>query len=317
MLPTVSLGLGMVAAIIFASTGPAFAAGAQPRAWVSGPGADVATCGAISAPCRTLQYAHDNIVAPGGSIYVKGPANYGSIIIRHAISIINDGSGTATILAPSGDAVDVQAASTDAVLIKGMTLDGAGSGKVGVNVTLAGSVVIEDCTIQSFVTPSGGDGVIVAPVQTGDAAPLTFLVANSRLVGNGGSGFTFVMVLPASGPAKFPIGLIRGTTISGSFYGVFGSGPGSLVVADSVIEGAGRGVGLFADLDRAFVLGKRVHVDGFALGALAQGGGRLTLSESAFTDDATDLANASGALGSYGDNAYSSATGPITQAAKQ
>ena len=282
----------MVAAACFLSAGPTLAAGAQPRAWVSGLGLDAATCGAITTPCRTLQYSHDNVVAPGGSIYVKDPANYGQLVIRQAISIINDGSGTATILATSGDAVAVQAASTDVVLLKGLTLDGAGTGTTGVKVTLAGKVAIEDCTIQSFVTASGGNGVLITPTQTGDATPLTFLIANSRLIGNGpgGSGFTYVMTLPQSGLAKFPIGQIRGTTISGSFYGVFASGPGSVLVADSVIEGAGLGVGLFVDRNNALLLAKRARVDGMANGVDATNTGTVTLSQSVFTHNQIDIA---------------------------
>jgi hypothetical protein len=46
------------------------------RAWVSGKGNDVAGCGAVTAPCRTPQYAFTNIVAAGGEIDILDPAGY-------------------------------------------------------------------------------------------------------------------------------------------------------------------------------------------------------------------------------------------------
>jgi hypothetical protein len=126
------------------------AAPTQPRAWVSGAGIDTASCGTVDSPCRTFQYVHNNIVAAGGSIYVKDPANYGQLVISKSISLINDGSGTATIFATSGDAIDVN---TDGdVLIKGLTLDGAGSGANGVSFVSTGSLTIENCVVRGFTS---------------------------------------------------------------------------------------------------------------------------------------------------------------------
>jgi hypothetical protein len=67
------------------------------RAWVSGHGTDAAGCGSIASPCRTLQYVHDNIIAAGGEIDILDPAGYGTITITKALSIINDGAGTAGV----------------------------------------------------------------------------------------------------------------------------------------------------------------------------------------------------------------------------
>src|SRR5271165_2272107 len=66
-------------------------------AWVSGKGKDVAGCGKVTAPCRTFQYVHDKIIAAGGEIDVLDPAGYGPIAITKALSIVNDGAGTAAL----------------------------------------------------------------------------------------------------------------------------------------------------------------------------------------------------------------------------
>jgi len=308
------LALALVCAAL--PFGVALAAGAQPRAWVSGLGADAATCGAITSPCRTLQYSHDNVVAPGGSIYVKDPANYGQLTIRHAISIINDGSGTATILAPSGDAVNVNAGPTDAVLIKGLILDGAGSGLRGVVVTSAGALTIQDCTIQSFRADLiQSTGVRVAPNPN---VTISFLIDRSRLVGNLGGG---VAVVADGGGAAF--GQIRGSIVSGGTSGVlvatslmiFAS---RVVVEDTVIQGAAYG--LYATHAGASLVARRAHISGSGAGTGvdADNGATVSLSASDFSNNATDLVNSSAStLNSYGDNSYATATGVVTQLAKQ
>src|SRR5471032_3341743 len=94
------------------------------RIWVSGHGVDQAGCGAPTAPCRSLQYAHDHIVAAGGEIDILDPAGYGAITITKAISIVNDGVGTAGVQATSGDAITINAGATDVVYLRGLNIDG-------------------------------------------------------------------------------------------------------------------------------------------------------------------------------------------------
>ena len=304
--------IGAACAVILPATA-ALAAGGQPRAWVSGPGLDAASCGAIASPCRTLQYAHDNIVAPGGSIYVKGPANYGQIVIRQAISIINDGSGTATILAPSGIAVAVQAGANDAVLIRGMTLDGAGTGAGGVLLTSGLELVIADCVIQSFRKAGLSAGLAI---QT-NSGLTNFLVERTTIAGNGTFG---VYVVPDSVNAAF--GTIRGSSISGGVFGVYVSGPlvgaARVTIADVTIQSPSQ-EGLEAD-GTAFLRAKRVHIDGVAGdGVLAKSAAIVELSDSGFSNNIVDIGNIGGSsqVVSYGDNSYATHSGVVTPRAKQ
>ncbi|WP_158818603.1 hypothetical protein [Methylocapsa sp. S129] len=91
--------LGVIVAMIAGMCLGASSAWAQSlnRAWVSGHGADAAGCGAPASPCRSLQYVHDNIIAAGGEIDILDPAGYGAITITKALSIVNDGVGTAGV----------------------------------------------------------------------------------------------------------------------------------------------------------------------------------------------------------------------------
>src|SRR6266571_8637351 len=84
-----ALGLGMA---------PAHAL--NTRSFVSASGLDTNSC-ARTAPCRTLQVAHDK-TSPGGEINMLDPAGYGTVIITKSISIMNDGVGSAGVLVPSG-----------------------------------------------------------------------------------------------------------------------------------------------------------------------------------------------------------------------
>ena len=295
-------GFALALACASLPSGAALAAGAQPRAWVSGLGANVATCGAIAAPCRTLQYAHDNVVAPGGSIYVKGPANYGQIVIRQSISIINDGSGTATILAPVGNAVEVRTTATDRVLIKGMTIDGSGRGVYGIYLPSAGSLTVEDCTIQSL-----DKGVNIAP-NAGDAA---FLIDRTRIVDNRSHGVLVDFTLPGRA-----VGSIRASVIVGGQHGIevfFGAA----LVADTVIDGAS--VGLLA-ANGSSLLAKDVRISGSTIGAEVENGAVLSLSGGRFTANGTDLVNGASIpaiLITYGDNAFATLSGSVAPMAKQ
>src|SRR5471030_1897688 len=97
--------------------------GAANRAWVSGHGVDQAGCGSPTAPCRSLQYAHDNIVA-GGEIDILDPAGYGAISISKAISVVNDGVGTAGVQATSGNAITINTPPGDSVYLSGLNIDG-------------------------------------------------------------------------------------------------------------------------------------------------------------------------------------------------
>ena len=62
-------------------------------------GTDSGAC-TRAAPCKTFAFALTQTAA-GGEIDVLDPAGYGPVTILMAISIINDGVGTAGMLAPA------------------------------------------------------------------------------------------------------------------------------------------------------------------------------------------------------------------------
>src|SRR5471030_2520790 len=98
---------------VLAEGGPALAA--SNRVWVSGHGDDQPSCGPPTSPCRSLQYALEHVNA-GGEIDVLDPAGYGAVSISKAISIVNDGVGTAGVQATSGGiAININASAGDSI----------------------------------------------------------------------------------------------------------------------------------------------------------------------------------------------------------
>lgn len=145
-----SLPLTSLAIVVVASLHAAPAQAAS-RAWVAGTGTDQPGCGPLVSPCRTPQYAHDNIVDAGGEIDFLDPAGYGTIVITKAIGLVNDGVGTTGLLAPAGvNAVTINAGPSDAIQLRGVTIEGAGIGLNGIVFNSGGSLTVTNCVAQNF-----------------------------------------------------------------------------------------------------------------------------------------------------------------------
>src|SRR5262249_49609894 len=132
------------------------AEGAQ-KVWVAYYGVDSGTCGSASSPCRTFQQAHDNVNA-GGEVGVLVPGDYGGkggLLISKTVFITNDGTGEATIFAPSGPpngpGIDVFAGAGDIIGLRGLVIDGSlGGGPEGIFDGQASAVHIQNCVIRNF-----------------------------------------------------------------------------------------------------------------------------------------------------------------------
>lgn len=159
------------------------------RTWVSGKGVDQAGCGPIATPCRTLQYAHDATTA-GGEIDVLDSAGYGAIVIGKAISIVGDGSVAGVLGSAGGTAVTINAGQNDAVTLRGLTIEGAGTATYGVVLKSGGYVEISRCVVTAF-TETGID------LQMTSGAPRV-VVSDTTLSRNGGVGFRYFQTTPST-----------------------------------------------------------------------------------------------------------------------
>ena len=120
------------------------------RTFVSGVGDDVSQC-SRTAPCKTFVGALAKTL-PGGEIDVLDAGSFGTVTIGKSVTI--DATGTfAGILAldRTGITIDIiKDPAKSPVRLRGLSINGMGSGRNGINVISAGSVSVEDCVIDGF-----------------------------------------------------------------------------------------------------------------------------------------------------------------------
>lgn len=157
------------------------------RTWVSGVGDDANPC-SRTAPCKTFAGAISKTAA-GGEISVLDPGGFGAVTITKSISIVADGS-EGGVLGASTNGIVINAGASDIVSIRGLVLDGAGTGLNGIRVLKAGNVYVADTVIRGF---RGGTGRGV-DVQSSTSATRVYLrnvELNANLVGIYAEGTAF------------------------------------------------------------------------------------------------------------------------------
>ena len=146
------------------------------RTWVSGVGDDANPC-SRTAPCKTWAGAISKTAACG-EIDALDPGGFGAVTITKSITL--DGTGTfASILASLTTGIIINAASTDVVTIRGISINGFCNGIRGMNILQAKTVNIEDCVIFRF----NGDGITI-----NETSDLNFHMTNTVIRDNVGDG---------------------------------------------------------------------------------------------------------------------------------
>jgi hypothetical protein len=170
----IAAGLALAASLPLAS-----AQAQSARSFVSGQGLDTNAC-TLAARCRTfaVAFAHTNA---GGEIDVLDPAGYGTLTITHAISIVNDGVGTAGIQVPDSSAgITINAGPNDVINLRGLIIDGNRAGNNnGVAFNTGGSLNIQNCVFRNLLR-----GIRFAPAASSK------LFVSSTLISDSGSGLT-------------------------------------------------------------------------------------------------------------------------------
>jgi hypothetical protein len=181
------------------------------RTWVSGVGDDANPC-SRTAPCKTFAGAISKTAAKG-EISVLDPGGYGAVTITKAISITSDPS-MGGILNASTTGVIINAGSTDVVNLRGLIIEGAGSGLNGIRFLAGKALHVEDCVIRGNST-STGHGIVVAP----SAGVSELLVTDTMILNNGtGSGGGGILIKPTGSGAV--LGMLQNVTMSGNVFGL-------------------------------------------------------------------------------------------------
>ncbi|MFY3385282.1 hypothetical protein [Paracidovorax sp. MALMAid1276] len=206
------------------------------RTWVSGVGDDANPC-SRTAPCKTFAGAISKTAA-GGEISVLDPGGYGSVTITKAITIDGGGGIVASILASGTTGVIVNAGATDNVVLRNLTINGAGPtlGTHGVRVNSGRSLRLQNVRVDNF----SGAGLLVVPNASSPSATVLVEVLDSALSNNGHG--VFVASQPGgNNPAS--VSVERSRMIFNQVSGITSTGSGAVVqVANSTVFGNALGL---------------------------------------------------------------------------
>jgi hypothetical protein len=183
--------------LVLAIVGTPLAHAQATRTWVSGVGDDANPC-SRTAPCKTFAGAISK-TAPGGEINVLDPGGFGAVTITQSITISSEGF-EAGVLVSGTNGIVVSAASTDVIVLRGLDIEGLGTGLDGVKFLTGGALFVEKCTINHFT----GSGINFSP-GAGSAAAAQLHVVDS-IVRNNGNG---ILMAPSTVTAKGSISNVR------------------------------------------------------------------------------------------------------------
>lgn len=149
------------------------------RTWVSINGNDGNDCSRLT-PCRTLSIALSRTSA-AGEIDVLDSGDFGPLTINKSVSLISPGV-LGGIQVGSGTAITVNAGASDKIVVRGLTIDGLGTGLNGISFTAGGYLYVENCTINNF----GQYGIDFAPASnTGKLFVIETIVRNNGIGATG------------------------------------------------------------------------------------------------------------------------------------
>jgi len=255
-------------------------------------------------PCRSFQGAH-NKTNPDGEITVLDAGGYGSVTITKSISIVNEGSGEASVLVSGGaTGITISGGAAAYVNLRGITVQGIGfGGGTGLRFNSGFSLTITNCVFRN----NTGDGIDFTPNVSGTS---NLSIFNTLSADNGGSG---IDVTPA-GQVTLRIALDGVQLVNNSVDGMIidgfqASGSVNASVMNTVSANNGRdGITVFATTNNAQVnlmlmqciISNNI---GTALDAEGGGPGILRVGQSIISANGRTLLVGSGnTLQSFGDN---------------
>jgi len=211
-------------AVFFA--GFAATAFGQTRSWVSGVGNDANPC-SRTAPCKTFAGAISK-TSTGGEISVLDPGGFGAVTIGKGITL--NGTGTlAGILNSLGvNGVVVNAPATDTIIIRDISINGAGTGGNGIRYLAGKTLMVDHCWIYGQNNAATSRGIDVSKSAAGNlkVLPLTgrtivFAEVMSSSIPVAGVQYLMLVIAAialAFLPVYYGVGLQRGKWAGGKVH---------------------------------------------------------------------------------------------------
>src|SRR5881394_1746945 len=134
----------IVSFLVFVFAFASIAQAQAPRTWVSGVGDDANPC-SRTAPCKTFAGAISK-TASGGEINVLDPGGFGAVTITKPITISSEGTEAGVLVSGTNGIIVNVPNATDVVVLRGLDIEGLGTGLSGITVLTGGTVEVENCT---------------------------------------------------------------------------------------------------------------------------------------------------------------------------
>ena len=216
---------------------------ARARVFVASYGNDGNQC-TFGSPCKTFQQAV-NVVDAGGEVTAIDSAGFGPITITQAVTITSPPGVEAGIVPAAGGAAIIVNTFGGTTVLRGLTLEGQGTGTDGVQVIGTGRIEIFDCVIRNF----SHDGIYInTGVFGGGINPNTVLISNTTAVDNSAAGIELTPTNPFLG---------RGVFTNVTTAGNGGSG--------ILLDGTQTGTGAFVDVQLSGIVSDSNGGDGITV----------------------------------------------------
>jgi hypothetical protein len=257
------------------------------RTWVSGVGDDVNPC-SRTAPCKTFAGAISK-TADGGEIDCIDPGGFGAVTISNK-GITIDGGGTfASILFANTNGIIVNdTTNTKTIILRNLSLNGAGTGINGIRLLAGKTFVIENVAISGFTT-NGIDAPLVANGSK--------VFINDVDIRNGvGASSIGVKLATSTGVVTGSIDHLRVERLPTAVQIGTNTFP---TIRNSVLFGGTKGIEILASASRVTVENTVLSENGTGLSVGA--GATALLSQTTITECSTGISS-SGTVQSSGNN---------------
>ncbi len=196
------------------------------RTWVSGVGDDANPC-SRTAPCKTFAGAISK-TASGGEINVLDPGGFGGVTITKPITISAEGVEAGVLVSGTNAIIVNVPNATDVVVLRGLDIEGLGTGLNGISVLTGGTVFVENCTINKFTV----SGINFAPTLANSQLHVvdTIVRNNGNFVADTGQG----IFINSAAAIKASLDNVR---LERNVAGLKGQGNSNTTVSDSVASG--------------------------------------------------------------------------------
>ena len=259
-----NVGFGL-ALVTFLLSAPVWA---DSRTFVSGTGSDYNFC-TVSQPCRTFARAFAE-TDKGGEIVARDSADYGRVTITRSVTI--EAAGVyAGVPVSSQDGITINAGASDVVILRGLTIYGAG-GSTGIKFNSGSALHVENCVINGIDSGTAIDCSSTVNLFVKD----TIIRANeSGIVTHAGS-----------------MASLERVRLEGNATGIdVDSGVAS--ISNSVVSG-NTNIGIFATFTAGNPAAGEINVESCLvannnLGIVSREGATVRLSNSTVTDNSTGL----------------------------